>query len=145
ANNRRSRQHGAAGHLELPLLLALAGQAVEVFITGTEQHIAIGKVSAGGNLAFGLEGPALGADGGINTMKNAVLVTNVNGPVVEARRGLEGAALVFPFGAAVTQLESVQVLVQRTGVNRVAGYGNCPFNAFLDFDLPPNFQGGRKG
>src|SRR5262249_8296142 len=96
ADYRGARQDRAARNFELPDRLAVLRQTIKVLVPGANQDGVPGEIGARGNLRARFEGPALGAGLGINAMKQAVLVADVDRVAANARRRLERPALVLP-------------------------------------------------
>src|SRR5262249_47735687 len=129
-----------AWNFELPKLFAFVREAVERFITRAKENGTIRKVGASGNLGVGLERPPFGAGGRIDTVKDSIGIANEYGAVSHTRRRLEGRRFVFPFLCSRCQIESVQMLVEGTDVNRAVYDRRRPFNPFLCLDLPADFE-----
>src|SRR5207253_11427700 len=75
---------------ELPNFRAVfTAQAVQRGVVRAKNDLITGKIGAGGDLTTRLEGPAFPAAFGIDTVKDAVFITDVDGSFKNAHRRLD--------------------------------------------------------
>jgi hypothetical protein len=72
-------------------------------------------------------------------VKQAVLVANVNGAVMDAGRRLERTAFVFPLELTGGAFQGIKLFIQRADINRVTGDGGRTFDGFLGLEFPEDF------
>src|SRR5262249_52971542 len=71
-----------------------------------------------------------------DAMEQTVGVADVDDTVAYTRRRLERPAFVLPFFRPLRQVEGVEVLIHRAGVDDTAGDGNGRFDGVVGRELP---------
>src|SRR5205823_408433 len=115
------------------------------------EEYAVGReVRPGSDLRLNVALPAQLAGGGVEAGEHAVHVAGVDGPVVDADRGLDGAGLDLPLFLTGGEVEGVQVVVEGADVGDAVDDGGRAFDdtgprVGAELDLPADGESVGQG